>query len=166
MVNDRAKIATEVRSKSGVAPQGQRQGTQTILILLHPSGTIEGLVALRSTGLHRNSTNPVVVPAAALTSACNGPPSRIGCLWVGVMGSCRSMYLGMQGVPSFDGGFGVGVIGSCCSNDLIAHRRPMESWSCVLRVMWSCCSTDLSMQQGAIAVLSCLVRSEAVLLQH
>ena len=99
MVNDRAKIATEVRRKSGVAPQGQRQGTQTILILLHPSGTIEGLVALRSTGLHRNSTNPVVVPAAALTSACNGAPLRVSCFVVSVMVSCRSTDLSTQRGP-------------------------------------------------------------------
>ena len=99
MVNDRAKIATEVRRKSGVAPQGQRQGTQTILILLHPSGTIEVLVALRSTGLHRNSTNPVVVPAAALTTACNGAPLRVSGFVVSVMVSFRSTDLSPHKLP-------------------------------------------------------------------
>ena len=48
-------------------------------LLLHPSGTIEGLVVLKRPGLHRQLKTPVVVSAAALTSVCNVAPESLWC---------------------------------------------------------------------------------------
>ena len=81
---------------------------------------------------------------ATLTSACNGAPSQVGRFEFGVMGSCRSTDLSVQGSP--------------------IESRSFLSESDDL--MGSCCSTDLSAQRGPIPVRSCLLRWEGVLSQH